>query len=163
MNLPKVGAGIRREEPALSLNYLSFMLTPSLSLCLSLSLTLSIFHYLTLSLSLSLSQSLSSSLPHSLSLSLTLSLLLFVCLYLFLFFSLSLSPSLSLSLALSLTQLAIRNMHGDGSAKVWRKLLFRVKVGISGTYTYFWTAPICCFFKTCRASRCVSPGLFFLS
>ena len=100
-----------------SLNYCTFIRTPSVptlsysrSLLLSLfqSVTLSICHYLTLSLSHSLSLS-----P---TLSPTLSLLLFVCLY----FSLS----LSLFLLLSLNELDIRNMHGDGSAKVSRKFFF---------------------------------------
>ena len=118
----------------------SFSRLPHFHTC-SLSLSLSYSHSLNLSPHfVNLSQSLSSSLP--LSLSLSLSLLLSVCLYLYLslYLSLSLSLSLCLSLSLSLSlslfvlpnELVIRIMHGDGSAKVPRKLCFSREVGHFG-------------------------------
>ena len=95
---------------ALSLNYLTFILTLSLSLSLLLSLSQS-FTSLCHSLSVSLF------LTHSPSLSLTLSLLLSVCL------------SLALFLFHLLNELVIRH----GSAKVSRKYFCFVKLAISGT------------------------------
>ena len=104
-----------------SLNYLTFILTLSLSLSYSHSLNLSTSLCHSLSVCLFLAPFLSG----SLSVSPTLSLLLSVCLYL----------SLSLFLVLLLNELVIRIMHGDGSAKVSRKVFSLVKVAISGTRT----------------------------
>ena len=126
-----------------SLNYLTFILTLSLSLYYSHSLNLSPH-------SVTLSQSLSSSLPFSLALCLSLRLSHSCCL------SVSISLSLSLSFLL-LNELVIRIMHGDGSAKVSRKDCFLVKVAISGTrnlgqhpylhlYLYLYLFLFFCFF-----------------
>ena len=95
---------------ALSFSQLPHFHTYSLPLSLSHSHSLNVSPH-----SVTLSQCLSSSLSLSLALSPTLSLLLSVCPYL----------SLSLSLfPLLLSQLVIRIMHGDGSAKASRKFFF---------------------------------------